>query len=143
MANPYSEYYTNQAGNGIPGYGGIRYQRGKGLFSKVLPGVVMPLLKYLGKTALSTGYDIAKDTAHGSDFKKALKHRLAETGINIAEEGIKKAREYTQRGLGRRKRKRTRCIKRIKHKTKLIKKTSSKGKRRKINKKGVKKLSLF
>ena len=59
MANPYSEYYVNQAGYGISGFSGVRYQRGKGFFGKRFSGALIPLLKFLRPMALSTGYEIA------------------------------------------------------------------------------------
>ena len=43
----YEQYYTSQAGSGLPGFQGLRYQRGHGLGSlfRGLVGVGAPLLK--------------------------------------------------------------------------------------------------
>ena len=67
----YEEYYTNQAGSGLPGFQGLRYQRGHGLGSlfRGLVKVAAPLLKKgaialgksLGKKALTAGVGLAQD----------------------------------------------------------------------------------
>ena len=55
------DYYREQAGHGLPGFQGARFQRGHGLGSmfKGLLHLATPLLKKgavaLGKTALKTG----------------------------------------------------------------------------------------
>ena len=61
----YEQYYTSQAGSGLPGFQGLRYQRGHGLGSLFwgLVGVAAPLLKKgaialgksLGQKALKAG----------------------------------------------------------------------------------------
>ena len=35
MANPYEDYYLNQAGNSLAGFEGDRYQKGSGFFSSI------------------------------------------------------------------------------------------------------------
>ena len=47
--NPYIDYYTNQAGSGISGFQGYKYQRGHGFFSSIFRNILMPLGKYFGK----------------------------------------------------------------------------------------------
>ena len=61
------DYYINQAGSGLPGFQGTRYQRGAGLgsmFSGLLRAVA-PLLKSgakkIGKTLLKKGMNIASN----------------------------------------------------------------------------------
>ena len=63
----YKDYYKNQAGSGISGFHGSRYQHGSGLgslFSGVLRAAA-PLLKKgaiaLGKQALRTGVNLASN----------------------------------------------------------------------------------
>ena len=61
MKRQYMNYYREQAGHGLPGFQGARFQRGQGLGSmfKGLLRLATPLLKKgavaLGKTALKTG----------------------------------------------------------------------------------------
>lgn len=63
----YKDYYKNQAGSGLSGFHGSRYQHGSGLgslFSGVLRAAA-PLLKRgaiaLGKHALKTGVNLASN----------------------------------------------------------------------------------
>ena len=67
----YEQYYTSQAGSGLPGFQGLRYKRGHGLGSlfRGLVGVAAPLLKKgalalgksLGQKALKSGVELAQD----------------------------------------------------------------------------------
>ena len=67
----HKQYYTSQAGSGLPGFQGLRYQRGHGLGSlfRSLVEVAAPLLKKgaiaLGKSlrqkALKAGAELAQD----------------------------------------------------------------------------------
>ncbi|XP_053200532.1 uncharacterized protein F54H12.2-like [Panonychus citri] len=65
-------YYLNQAGTGLPLqiFAGTRYQRGNGFFGRFFMSKIMPILRYLGEQALSTGQAILSDT------KKSAKDRL-------------------------------------------------------------------
>lgn len=47
MVNPYLNYYKNQIGSGIPGYRGMRRQKGYGMFSSLFSNTIMPLFKKL------------------------------------------------------------------------------------------------
>lgn len=98
--NPYISYYQNQAGSGIAGFSGVRYQRGHGFFGKLFSGGVLPLLRYLGRQALSTGAEVAGDVLDGRNFKQAAATRLGQTGRHIIGDAITKTREYAQRGSG-------------------------------------------
>ena len=49
MTNPYIDYYTNQAGSGLTGFQGYKYQRGHGFFSSLFRNILVPLVKYFGK----------------------------------------------------------------------------------------------
>jgi len=104
--NIYIDYYANQAGNGIPGFEGIRYQRGGGFFGKLLSSAIYPLLRFMGRKALKTGVNIAEDVLGGENIKSSAKRRAKDTGIELAETALGKAHSFlTQRGKGvRRKR---------------------------------------
>jgi len=105
--NPFTTYYINQAGSGIAGYSGVRYQKGHGFFGRLLSGAVMPILKYLGKKALSTGVNIGTDLLQGDNFKSTMKKRLKSAGLDIAEDALEKVRNSKQSGSGRRKRRKS------------------------------------
>jgi len=104
-SNPFTTYYINQAGSGIAGYSGVRYQKGHGFFGRLLSGAVMPILKYLGRKALNTGVNIGTDLLQGDNFKSTMKKRLKNTGLDIAEDTLEKVRNFRQSGSGRRRRK--------------------------------------
>ena len=108
MSNPYLDYYRHQAGTGIAGFQGYRYQRGHGFFGRLISKAVFPVLKFLGKRALSTGADIATDVlVNKKNFKESAKDRLFNEGREIANEGIQQAKKYVL-GEGRKAIKRTR-----------------------------------
>jgi hypothetical protein len=98
----FTNYYVNQAGTGITGYSGIRYQKGHGFFGKIFSSAVLPILKYLGKKALSTGVSIGADVLQGENLKKTMKKRIKSTGLDIAEDALEKLRNYKQTGSGKR-----------------------------------------
>ena len=104
--NSFESYYVNQAGSGIAGYSGLKYQRGHGFFGRLLSGTVLPILKYLGKKALNTGVGIGSDVIQGENLKSAMKKRLKTTGFDIADDAYNKLKEYKQKGSGRRRKKR-------------------------------------
>ena len=102
MHNPYIEYYKHQAGTGIAGFQGIRYQRGHGFFGRLISRAVFPLLKFLGKRALSTGADIATDVLiNKRGLKDAAKERLETEGRELANAGIQRAKKFALEGQGR------------------------------------------
>jgi len=79
----YTDYYVNQAGNGRPVFQGARGQRGHG-FGSVLSGLfrsAMPVLKRIGKQALTTGAYIASDLLGGKSFDESARTRVRQ-GIN-------------------------------------------------------------
>lgn len=79
-------YYLEQAGNGtaIQSYGGMRYQRGGGFFSRLFASKVLPILRYLGDKALVTGKAILED------FKTSASDRLMNTVQEVAQDAIKR-----------------------------------------------------
>ena len=79
----FDEYYVNQAGNGIAGFSGVRYQKGNVFFGRLFNNAVLPFIKYLGKNVLKTGANIATDLVDSDDFsldniKDVGKRRLKE-----------------------------------------------------------------
>ena len=124
---PYEQYYVNQAGSGIAGFGGVRYQRGSGIWGNIANWgrrALTPILKFLAPRVLKTGVNIAQDVIDNPEerpFKSILKRRLIEGGKTIASEGWDATKDWrTQRGFGRRKRRRRiqkKSIKRTKKRT--------------------------
>ena len=105
-SNPYINYYVDQAGTGIGGFQGARFQRGQGFFGNVFKSAILPLLKYFGKQALSTGVDVAKDALSGENVLDSLKTRGKRTMQDIATDAAARATRFAQTGTGTRKRKR-------------------------------------
>ena len=86
--NAWKDYYYAQAfpeesslqrGGNVPFYRGPVLQRGYGLGSifKSVARSVMPSLKEIGKSALTTGLEVLQDVAKGENIKTAAKKRLA------------------------------------------------------------------
>lgn len=107
------DYYKNQAGTGIGGFAGQRYQKGDGFFGRLISGSVLPIIRkvlpYLGKTALNTGVNILSDVASGDSVRSSAKRRLQETGRKVGEKAMAKVKEIT--GSGKRKRTSKRTVK--------------------------------
>ena len=79
----YTDYYVNQAGGSLPVFQGSRGQRGHG-FGSVLSGLfrsAVPMLKRIGKQALTTEAYIASDVLGGKKFDESAKARVRQ-GIN-------------------------------------------------------------
>lgn len=97
-----------QAGSGIGGFSGNRYQKGDGFFGRFVSGSILPLIKkvlpYLGRQALATGSDVLNDVAEGQKLGESIKKRLRETGDKINTTAMAKVREMTGSGRKRRKR---------------------------------------
>ena len=85
--NTWEDYYYAQAfpeesslqrGGNVPFYHGPMLQRGYGLGSifKNVARNVMPSLKEIGKSALTTGLEVLQDMAKGENIKSAAKKRL-------------------------------------------------------------------
>jgi len=79
----FTDYYVNQAGGSMPVFQGSRRQRGHG-FGSVLSGLfrsAVPMLKRIGKQALTTGAYIASDMLGGKKFDESARARVRQ-GIN-------------------------------------------------------------
>lgn len=105
-----NEYYVKQAGSGIGGFSGSRYQKGDGFFGRFVSGSILPLLKkvlpYLGKTALSAGADILGDVSQGQKLGESFKNRMNETGQKITDKSMSKVRELVGGGPKKKRRRR-------------------------------------
>ena len=85
------KYFYEQSGRGLPPvFSGARYQRGHGL-GNVLSGLMkaaLPVVKRgaisLGKTALQTGLNIAKDKMSGKTMKQAFSDNVKQAGRQLA-----------------------------------------------------------
>jgi hypothetical protein len=138
----YTDYYVNQAGNGLPGFSGPRFQKGYGFFS-MLKRWGVPLLKYIGKSALQTGVNIGSDILDGKQVRESAKKQLVSTGRSMASDAVARARKYVQTGTGKKRRKQKYSKKKRTKKGAIGKKGKGKkgrvGKRkRKAGKKSVK-----
>jgi hypothetical protein len=102
----YTDYYVNQAGNGLPSFSGPRYQKGYGFLSNIFSRWGVPLLKYLGKSALKTTADIGSDILEGKNIRDAARGRLVTTGRSMANDAVARARKYVQTGTGKRRKRR-------------------------------------
>src|SRR5256885_13950463 len=96
-------YYVNQAGSGIGGFAGVRYQRGDGFLGRLWTGGILPIIKkalplfsdigkQVGKRALSTGLDIAQDVLDEEDVNMAT---LKESAKKRLKQGAKAAGKDT------------------------------------------------
>lgn len=104
------DYYLSQAGSGISGFSGIRYQRGSGFFGRLISGGILPIIKkvlpYLGKKAMDVGLDIADDVMGGENFKESAQKRLKGSAKGVAADAIAKMKQMRGSGIRRRKRRR-------------------------------------
>lgn len=148
-----NSYYTSQAGDGIAGFAGIRYQKGNGFFGRILKGT-LPFLKYLGRKALGTGVNVAEDVLNNNEtIRDSFKKQIKATTRKIAEDGVSKAKaKLGQDGNGKKtRRKKKKNAKTISETKQVSGKKSKKNvlsepatkKRKKKKKKSVKNLYDF
>lgn len=112
----FTDYYVNQAGGELPVFQGSRGQRGHG-FGSILSGLfrsAVPMLKRIGKQALTTGAHIASDMLGGKDFNESARARVRQ-GINSFLPPDDDVSEQTGSGRARRVSKRKRTTKRKKN----------------------------
>ena len=97
--NAWEDYYYAQAfpeesslqrGGNVPFYRGPVLQRGYGLGSifKSVARSVMPSLKEIGKSALTTGLEVLQDVAKGENIKTAAKKRLKENSLAFLDDTV-------------------------------------------------------
>jgi hypothetical protein len=105
--NQYTTYYVNQAGSGLSGYQGSRYQYddqiGEG-FLDIIKSIGMPILKYLGKKAINTGMGVAQDAIAGENVLQSTKRNLKRSAQDIAADIGERAIRFAQTGKGRKRR---------------------------------------
>ena len=131
--SPMINYYVRQAGTGLHGYEGIRYQRGHGFFGSALK-FLMPALKTVGKAVLNTGANVASDVLQNNvPIAQATKRRLIETGQGIATKACEDGIGWLGQQAGRGRKRRRKSVKRHQNTIKRAsKKSSPRRKRRKI-----------
>lgn len=146
--NPYTNYYVNQVGSGLPGFQGIRYQRGHGFFGRLFSNTLLPFVKQLlpglGKRALPSVAGFAEDIISGENVGKSALKRLKSLGSDVADETLSQITNKFQRGSGRRRRRKRKRLTLIK-KHKVYKKKSrksQKGKKKYRKRKRSKKINL-
>ena len=132
MSNPYLNYYSNQVGSGIPGFSGVRYQRGHGFFGRLFSGIgsfVKDLAPSLLKRSLPSAVNFAQDIMTGENVGQSAKNRLLEAGRDVADETLGQIKKRVQRGSGIYRRR----LKYKRLKSRLLKaKTNKKRRKRKI-----------
>jgi len=100
--NEFDDYYMNQAGSGIGGFEGLKYnQLGGSIWGGIFKNTLLPLLKYVGKKAASTGLNVADDYFSGRKMKESIKDQLKSTAKVMASD----AKSKLQKGKGRKRRK--------------------------------------
>src|SRR5882762_4621808 len=100
MENPYVDYYINQAGTGISGFVGTRYQRGNGFFGRIFRKI-KPALKYITKKGIRAAANIGQDILDGENFTESSKKHFENTARLMAQDGINKLHEIAdQKGSG-------------------------------------------
>ena len=79
-----------QRGGNVPFYRGPVLQRGYGIGSifKSVARSVMPSLKEIGKSALTTGLEVLQDVAKGENIKTAAKKRLKENSLAFLDDTV-------------------------------------------------------
>lgn len=120
----YNDYYSTQAGSGLPVFSGSRGQNGYGLGS-IFGGLfrsALPMLKQglstFGKQALRSGLDIVTDLADGRSFQESAKDRFRQ-GIKSFATDMRAQSAQSGNGVGRKKRKRSLQSKSRKNKKKI------------------------
>ena len=90
-AQAFPEESSSQRGGNVPFYHGPVLQRGYGLGSifESVARSVMPSLKEIGKSALTTGLEVLQDGARkGKDIKIAAKKRLKENSLAFLDDTV-------------------------------------------------------
>jgi hypothetical protein len=97
----YKQYYMNQAGTGLVHFEGSEYQRGHGFFGNIFSTFLKPLGKYFAKKAISTGVSLGTDYLANKNMKESVKERLKQTGNDVLEDALNRAKTFAQTGKGR------------------------------------------
>lgn len=102
--NAVHAYYSQQAGSGLVGFHGSKFQRGSGIWSNLWRGAILPGIKWLGKRSLGAAANIASDVIDGANIKDSLKTQLNEEGKNMVRVAKKRAQRFVMKGTGKRRR---------------------------------------
>lgn len=116
----FKSFYKSQAGHGfsdIEIFRGTPYQRGYG-FGSLFKRFALPVLKYLGKTALKTGVSVGQDILENKNLKQSIKERGKEGLRSVAQGTLNKASNLLNQGGTGHKRKRLYKTKKKKSKRK-------------------------
>jgi hypothetical protein len=115
--NQYTQYYVNQAGSGLPGFQGIRYQKGHGFFGRLFSNTLLPFIKRLlpalGKRALPSAIGLAQDIMSGENVGRSTLNRLGDIGKNVADETLDQLKTRIQKGSGRKRKCRKQSTSRV------------------------------
>ena len=89
-AQAFPEESSLQRGGNVPFYRGPVLQRRYGLGSifKSVARSVMPLLKEIGKSALTTGLEVLQDVAKSENIKSAAKKRLKGNSLAFLDDTV-------------------------------------------------------
>ena len=89
-AQVFPEESSLQRGGNVPFYHRPVLQRGYGIGSicKSVARSVMPSLKEIGKSALTTGLEVLQDVAKGENIKTAAKKRLKENSLAFLDDTV-------------------------------------------------------
>ena len=89
-AQAFPEESSLQTGGNVPFYRGPVLQRGYGIGSifKSVARSVMPSLKEIGKSALTTGLEVLQDVTKGENIKTAAKKRLKENSLAFLDDTV-------------------------------------------------------
>ncbi len=89
---PYTSYYINQVESGLPGFQGIRYQKGYGFFGRLFSNTILPfvktLLPKLGQKAIPSALGLAEDIISGENVGRSALKRLKNFGSGVADETL-------------------------------------------------------
>jgi hypothetical protein len=134
MSEALIKYFENQAGTGISGFQGVRFQKGHNIFARAFKFLVpklIPALKFLGKHALQSGISAATDIIQD---KKPVKESI----ISRGKEGLKTAGmdgleliRQMQLGKGRKRKRTSKAVKPAKKRKQSFGKKTSKVSKRK------------
>ena len=101
-----TKYYLEQVGGSLPAYAGVRFQRGHGIFGRLISGIggfMRSLLPAAGMRAAPSGVGLLQDILAGKNVLESAKNRFVEAGKNVADETLEQLKTRIGRGRKRRK----------------------------------------
>ena len=97
-------YYVHQAGSGISGFAGIRYQRGDGFLGRLWSGGILPIIKKALPLFSDIGKKVGKRALNIATIKESAKKRLKQGATAAGKDTIAHIRSLAGVGLKRRRR---------------------------------------